>query len=113
MKTRIVFFGTPAFAVPFLQLLASNKKYEIVSVVTQQDKPTGRKYLLTKPEIKLAAENLALPVLQFSTLKDETAVHTLRALDADLFVVVAYGKIIPRSVLDLPKKGCLRRTAFT
>ncbi len=107
MKTRIVFFGTPTFAVPFLQLLASNKKYEIVSVVTQQDKPTGRKYLLTKPEIKLAAENLALPVLQFSTFKDETAVHTLRALDADLFVVVAYGKIIPRSVLDLPKKGCL------
>ncbi len=107
MKTRIVFFGTPAFAVPFLNTLVADQNIEIVAVVTQTDKPVGRKQVMTKPEVKIAAETLAVPILQFSTLKSSEAEQTLRNLHADVFVVVAYGKLIPRSILDIPENGCI------
>lgn len=107
MITRIVFFGTPAFAVPFLNAISHDSKFEVVAVVTQPDKPVGRKQILTKPEIKIAAEAMSIPVFQFQTLKNSKAEETLRTLDADLFVVVAYGKLIPRAILDVPRKGCM------
>lgn len=105
--TRIVFFGTPEFAVPFLKILASDPTIELVAVVTQTDKPVGRKQILTKPEVKVAAETLSIPVYQFPTLKSPEAEQALRDLNAEVFVVVAYGKLIPQSILDIPAHGCV------
>ena len=107
MKTKIIYFGTPQFAVPFFLELAKDSSVEIVAVVTQPDKPVGRKQILTKPELKVAAESLNIPVLQFPSLKSAEALQTLTQLHAELFIVVAYGKLIPQSILDLPKKGCV------
>ena len=107
MKTKIIFFGTPQFAVPFFLELSKDPSVEIVVVVTQPDKPVGRKQILTKPEMKVAAESLNISVLQFPSLKSAEALQTLEQFQADLFIVVAYGKLIPQSILDLPKKGCV------
>lgn len=104
---RIVFMGTPEFAVPCLQALI-DAGYEIPLVVTQPDKPVGRKKVLTAPPIKTLALKHGLEVFQPAKMKkDETVHERLRAAEADLFVVVAYGKILPQVVLDIPKKACL------
>ena len=105
--TKIVFFGTPAFAVPFLTELSDDPDIEVVAVVCQPDKPKGRGAKLQPPEVKVSAESLGLKVNQPKSLKSEKIVSDLKNLDADLFVVVAYGKIIPQGVLDIPPKGTL------
>lgn len=107
MKTRIIFFGTPEFSVPFFNTLIKDTDFEIVAVITQIDKPAGRKQILTPPPIKVSAQNKSIPVFQFQTLKSDEAKKTIAAQDADIFVVVAYGKLIPASILSIPKKGCL------
>jgi methionyl-tRNA formyltransferase len=104
---KIVFFGTPKFSVPFLKELFSNPEIEIAAVVTQPDKPVGRKGVLTSPESKLFAIENNIPTLQFKSLKTEEAQLELSKMKADIFVVVAYGKIIPKNILDLPPKGCI------
>ena len=103
---RIVFFGSPEFALPALDgLLATS--HEIVGVVTQPDRPAGRRHALTPPPVKLKALGHGLTVLQPARVSDEASVEALRALDADVFVVAAYGQILRQRVLDLPKRGCL------
>jgi methionyl-tRNA formyltransferase len=103
---KIIFAGTPEFAIPALQMLI-NSKHEICAVYTQPDRPAGRGRKLTpSPVKKLALEN-QLPVLQPETLKTETDLEQLAAFDADLMVVVAYGIILQQAVLDTPKQGCL------
>lgn len=104
---RIVFFGTPEIAVPFLKSLHADKTFEVVAAVCQPDKPAGRGKKLESPPVKIEASELGIPVYQFPTLKDETVVDVLRVLNADTFVVFAYGKIIPQSILDIPAKGCV------
>jgi len=104
---RIVYFGTPAFSVPFLSALVSKPNVEFIGVVTQPDKPVGRKAVLTAPETKQFALDHHIPVYQFPSLKKEEAFEALKTLQADLFVVFAYGKIIPANVLALPRLGCL------
>lgn len=104
---KIIFFGTPQFAVPFLEALTKEKDFEVVSVVTQPDKPSGRGEKITSPEVKVFAEQNNIPVLQFQSLKKTKAIETLSTLDADLFVVVAYGKMIPGAILDIPSKGAI------
>lgn len=103
---RIVFMGTPDFAVPCLQALIDDKN-DICAVFTQPDKPKGRKYVLTPPPIKELAVKYGLPVYQPSTLKDGEALKILRELQPELIFVVAYGKILPKEILDLPKYGCI------
>ena len=103
--TRIVFMGTPDFAVPALEILTEN--YEIVTVVTQPDRPSGRKRRLTPPPVKEAALALGLPVWQPPTLRAPQAVARLRALTPDLVVVVAFGQILRAEVLEIPPHGCL------
>lgn len=107
--TRIVFMGTPLFAVPSLQALhAAGHGWEIVAVVTQPDRPAGRGKQVSVGPVKALAERLGLPVLQPPTLrKAPAAVAELAALSADLFVVAAYGLILPRRVLELPTYGCI------
>ncbi|WP_301624653.1 methionyl-tRNA formyltransferase [Paenibacillus apis] len=98
--------GTPAFAVPSLEALISTG-YKIVGVVTQPDRPQGRKKVLTPTPVKEAALRHGLPVLQPQRLRAPEAVAEVAALAPDLIVTAAYGQILPKSVLDLPRFGCL------
>ncbi|MFN0096898.1 MAG: methionyl-tRNA formyltransferase [Dehalococcoidia bacterium] len=104
--TRVVFMGSPAFAVPSLRALVA-AGYDVVQAVTQPDRPAGRGGKLAPPDVKLAALEFAIPTLQPETLKDEPVRQALRDLHPDLFVVAAYGKILGRPVLDIPKRGCI------
>lgn len=102
---RIVFLGTGDIGLPSLNALLHSKTCEIVAVVTQPDKPVGRKQVLTAPEVKTRALSAGVPVLQPSRIRQSVA--ELAAFNADVFVVVAYGQLLPSAVLALPKKGCL------
>ncbi len=103
---KILFMGTPDFAVPPLRALIESGE-EIVGVVTQPDKPKGRSYVLTPPPVKVFATEKGLPVYQPKTLRDEEFATCLKSLDPDMIVVVAFGKILPKNVLDYPKYGCI------
>ena len=107
---RVIFFGSFEFAVPVLETLVK-ASYDIVAVVTNPDKPAGRKKLLTPPPVKVAAQKLGLDVLQPHSLKDPEFLNSLKTktyrLKPDLGVVVAYGKIIPPEIFNLPKHGTL------
>jgi methionyl-tRNA formyltransferase len=105
---KIVFFGTPSFSVPFLEHLIRDPEIEVVGVVTQPDKPSGRGGDVTPPPVKVMAEDAVIPFFQPSSLKtDQHIGKLLTELNADFFVVVAYGKIIPKAILDIPKRGCI------
>lgn len=105
---RIAFLGTPAFAVPFLRALAADGAFSVTAAISQPDKPSGRGNEVKPPAIKLAAQELGIPVLQpVSLKKDPGIVDQLRALNADVFVVVAYGKLIPKELLRIPRLGCV------
>ena len=104
MSLRIVFAGTPAFAVPCLRVAA--KYGEVVGVYTQPDRPAGRGRALTPSPVKLEALKLGVPVLQPETLRTREAREQLRALQPDLMVVVAYGLLLPPKVLATPRFGC-------
>ena len=101
---RIVFAGTPAFAVPCLRAAAN--KAEVVAVYTQPDRPAGRGRGLAPSPVKLEALQRGIPVLQPENFKAAVSKQALRALKPDLMVVVAYGLILPQSVLDIPEHGC-------
>ena len=103
---KIIFMGTPEFAVPSLNALLSSKN-EIAAVVTQPDKPSGRGKKLTPPPVKAAALNSGLAVLQPEKIKDEEFVNTLREINPDIIVVAAYGKILPKDIIRLPRYGCI------
>ncbi len=98
--------GTPDFAVSSLKALYECGEHEI-AVITQPDKPKGRGYTLTPPEVKVYAESVGLPVYQPTTLRDEAFAVLLDDLDPEMIVVAAYGKILPKNVLDYPKYGCI------
>ncbi|MCY7354525.1 MAG: methionyl-tRNA formyltransferase [Lysobacter sp.] len=104
MSLRIVFAGTPDFAVPSLR--AAAQRNEIVAVYTQPDRPAGRGRGLTASPVKLEAIKRGIPVLQPESFKSELARDSLRALKPDLMIVVAYGLILPQAVLDIPAYGC-------
>ena len=101
---RIVFAGTPEFAVPCLRAAAN--KAEVVAVYTQPDRPAGRGRGLTPSPVKLEAVQRGIPVLQPENFRSALSKQALRALKPDLMVVVAYGLILPQSVLDIPVHGC-------
>lgn len=104
---RIIFAGSPEFAVPTLQAIA-RAGHEVVAVLTQPDRPAGRGQRSRASAVKEAALELGFPVLQPASLKrDPEILPTLARLQPDLMVVVAYGLILPRAVLDLPCRGCV------
>ena len=103
---RIVFMGTPDFALYSLRALCEAGE-EVVGVVTQPDKPRGRGYVLTPPPVKVYATEQNIPVYQPTTLRDGAFDETLAELNPDLIIVVAYGKILPLSVLNFPRYGCI------
>lgn len=102
---RIVFFGAGDIGLPSLEALIGATGHHLVAVVTQPDKPVGRGQKLTPAPVKLRAVAAGIPALQPERIRD--AVAELGALRADVFVVVAYGQILPRAVLDAPAKACL------
>ena len=105
---RIIFFGTPNFAIPTLEALLNHPRFEVVGVVTQPDKKRGRGSQLVPSPIKALATAHQLPVWQPARIKkDPETIEALRDLNADIFVVVAYGQILSQEILDLPKSGCV------
>jgi methionyl-tRNA formyltransferase len=104
MPLRIVFAGTPDFAVPSLR--AAAQRGEVVAVYTQPDRPAGRGRELQASPVKLEALRRGIPVLQPESLKPEISRDALRALQPDLMVVVAYGLLLPQRILEIPKFGC-------
>ncbi|HJA49340.1 MAG TPA: methionyl-tRNA formyltransferase [Candidatus Agathobaculum intestinipullorum] len=103
---RIVFMGTPDFAVPSLQALL-DAGHEVCAVYTQPDKPQGRKQVLTPPPVKVLAQEHHIPVYQPLSFKGADAQAQLRALEPEVIIVVAYGKLLPKAVLDIPPRGCI------
>lgn len=103
---RIVFMGTPDFAVPSLQALI-DAGHDVCAVYTQPDKPQGRKQILTAPPVKTLALEHDIPVFQPNTLKNEDEQARLRELAPEVIIVVAYGKLLPKAVLDIPPHGCI------
>jgi methionyl-tRNA formyltransferase len=103
---RIVFIGAGEIGVPTLQALLKSE-HEVVGVVTQPDKPVGRSQLIEPPPIKKALSGTNIPVLQPARIKDRQAIEEIRALRPDVMVVMAYGQILPRGVLEIPEIACL------
>ena len=103
---KIVFMGTPDFAVQPLKALIENK-HEIALVVTKEDKPKGRGYGMSFTPVKEEALANEIEVFQPTTLNTEEVYEKLKSIEADLYVVVAYGKILPQKILDLPRLGCI------
>lgn len=103
---RVVFMGTPDFAVPCLEKLVKCG-HDVVGVFTQPDKPVGRKRIITPPEVKVCALKHGIEVYQPEKMRDGTALEIIRNLKPELIVVVAYGKILPKEILDFPKYGCI------
>jgi methionyl-tRNA formyltransferase len=103
---RIVFMGTPTFAVPSLEALLQSED-TVVGVVTQPDKPKGRGRMLATSPIKQLAEKAGVPILQPLKMKDPAFLDALRAWQPDLIAVTAFGRILPQVILDLPPKGCV------
>ncbi len=103
---RIVFMGTPDFSVPSLQRLYDTG-YDIAAVYTQPDKQRGRGKKVTYSAVKERALALHLPVIQPNSMRDETVIAELASYHPDVIIVIAYGKILPKEVLDIPQYGCL------
>jgi methionyl-tRNA formyltransferase len=103
---RIVFMGTPDFAVPCLQTLLDNK-HQVVGVITQPDRAKGRGNKLTPPPVKVLAEKYDIPVFQPEKVKTPEFVEKLRELAPEVIVVVAFGQILSQAILDIPTKGCI------
>ncbi|MDA7025913.1 methionyl-tRNA formyltransferase [Bacillus sp. CLL-7-23] len=104
--TRIVFMGTPDFSVPVLNTLI-NDGYEVVGVVTQPDRPKGRKKVMTPPPVKEEAMKHGIPVLQPEKVREEQEIDKILDLKPDLIVTAAFGQILPSKLLDYPKYGCI------
>jgi methionyl-tRNA formyltransferase len=104
--TKIIFMGTPDFSVPVLQRII-NEGYEVVGVVTQPDRPVGRKRILTPPPVKVEALKHHIPVFQPEKIKQKHELEQILALKADLIITAAFGQILPKELLEAPKYGCI------
>lgn len=103
---KLIFMGTPDFAVPCLERLIE-AGHEIAAVFSQPDKPRGRKMVMTPPEVKACALKHGLTVYQPKSLRNDEAMELIKGIAPDCIVVAAYGKILPKAMLDLPKYGCI------
>ena len=103
---KIVFMGTPEFAQTNLKALIDGG-FNVTAVLCQPDKPVGRKHILTAPPVKVTALENGIEVYQPDTLRSDEALEKISGFEPDLIVTAAYGKILPKAVLDLPKYGCI------
>ncbi|KLV28251.1 methionyl-tRNA formyltransferase [Niallia circulans] len=104
--TKVVFMGTPDFSVPVLQRLLE-EKYEVIAVVTQPDRPVGRKKVLTPPPVKVEALKHDIPVYQPEKIRQSDELKAIISLNPDIIVTAAFGQILPKELLDAPKFGCV------
>jgi methionyl-tRNA formyltransferase len=104
-KLRIIFAGTPDFAAPTLKALINDADFDILAIITQEDKPVGRKQELTPPPVKVIAQENKIKILQPTKIK--LIQEEITALKPDFLIVVAYGKLLPQAILDIPKYGCI------
>ncbi|MEH6987839.1 methionyl-tRNA formyltransferase [Cytobacillus firmus] len=104
--TKIVFMGTPDFSVPVLKQIIDDG-YEVIGVVTQPDRPVGRKKVLTPPPVKVEAEKQGIPVYQPEKIRQPDELEKVLALKPDLVVTAAFGQILPKELLDAPTYGCI------
>jgi methionyl-tRNA formyltransferase len=104
--TKIVFMGTPDFSVPILQQLIKDG-YDVIGVVTQPDRPVGRKRVLTPPPVKVEALKHSIPVFQPEKIRQEEELEKILSLNPDLIVTAAFGQILPNKLLEAPKYGCI------
>lgn len=104
--TSIIFMGTPAFSAPILRMLV-DEGYKVIAVVTQPDRPVGRKKVLTAPPVKEEALQLGLPVIQPVKLKGSEELEQIIALKPDLIITAAFGQILPKDLLEVPELGCI------
>ncbi|MEK4441122.1 MULTISPECIES: methionyl-tRNA formyltransferase [Niallia] len=104
--TNVVFMGTPDFSVPVLQRLLE-EKYEVIAVVTQPDRPVGRKKVLTPPPVKVEALKHDIPVYQPEKIRQSDELKAIISLNPDIIVTAAFGQILPKELLDAPKFGCV------
>ncbi|MFE8699024.1 methionyl-tRNA formyltransferase [Cytobacillus sp. FJAT-54145] len=104
--TKIVFMGTPDFSVPVLRQIISDG-YEVIGVVTQPDRPVGRKKVLTPPPVKVEAEKHGIPVFQPEKIRQREELDKVINLNADLIVTAAFGQILPKELLEAPTYGCI------
>lgn len=102
----IIFFGTPHFAVPSLRALLDAGE-EVALVVSQPDRPKGRGHLLAPPPVKECARERGIPVIQPTKMRDPELHEQLRALNPEFIIVVAYGRILPPAILEIPRRGCV------
>ena len=104
MSKKVLFMGTPSYATEILKELLNNKNYEVIGIFTQEDKPVGRKQVLTPPHIKqyCLENNINIPILQPKKLKDNLVAYiSIKELEPDFIVVAAYGQILPKEILNL------------
>lgn len=106
MQPRIVFMGTPEFAIPSLEILLAND-HHVVAVVTQPDRPKGRGRKFVPPPVKVVAEKHNIPVLQPERVQNPEFIEQFKAFSPDMVALAAFGQIIPKKILDLPPLGCL------
>ena len=104
---RVLFIGTGEIGVPALRWLIDSPEHELIGVVTQPDKPVGREQRIEAPPVKTALAGNDVPILQPKRIKSEETVAEIRALAPDVIVVMAYGQILPRAVLEIPRIACL------
>lgn len=104
--TKIVFMGTPDFSVPVLKQIIQDG-YEVIGVVTQPDRPVGRKKVMTPPPVKVEAERQGIPVYQPEKIREQEDLDQIVALKPDLIITAAFGQILPKELLDAPKFGCI------
>lgn len=104
--TKIVFMGTPEFSVGVLKRIVADG-YEVAAVVTQPDRPVGRKRVMTPPPVKVAAEELGIPVLQPEKIREESELAKVLEIQPDIIVTAAFGQILPKKLLDAPRFGCI------
>src|SRR6266513_1719360 len=104
---RVVFIGTGEIGVPAMQALVQSSEHQVIGVVTQPDKPVGRDYRIEPPAIKKALAEAKVSILQPARIKDRQSIEEIRALMPDVIAVMAYGQILPRDVLEIPRIACV------
>ena len=103
---RVIYLGTPEFAVPPLKAIIESKGHTVVGVVTQPDRPVGRKNIITPPPVKVVATSYGIPVFQYEKIRAE-GVEDLKSLGADIMITCAYGQILSREIIDICPKGII------
>lgn len=104
--TKIIFMGTPDFAVPVLRQVI-NDGFEVIAVVTQPDRPVGRKKVMTPPPVKVEAEKQGIPIYQPEKIREKNELEKVLALKPDLIITAAFGQILPNELLEAPAHGCI------